>query len=96
MSEKVQNVHSQIQYEYEYIHSSEELEHEDAQGPIVSGQVMSFVKDDFGGHIFRCAAESPCLPPKTDLLGESKVTLSKSILKITLYVYKKKDSDRIM
>ena len=55
--------------------SGEELKHEDAQRPEVSGKVMAFVEDDFGRDVLGCAAECPRFAAGTDLLGETEVDL---------------------
>ena len=39
--------------------AGEELEHEDAEGPVVGGDVVAFVQNHFGGHVFGGAAKSP-------------------------------------
>ena len=38
----------------------EQLEHEDAEGPVVGADVVALVQDHLGCHILRGAAESPC------------------------------------
>ena len=41
--------------------SCEELEHEDPEGPVVGGDVMALVEDDFGSHVLWSATECPRL-----------------------------------
>ena len=39
--------------------AGEELEHEDAERPVVGRDVVAFVQDHFGGHVLGGAAKSP-------------------------------------
>ena len=48
--------------------TSEELEHEDSERPVVGADVVALVQDDLGGDVLRGAAEGPGLAP--DLIPE--------------------------
>ena len=55
------------------LRSSEQLVHEDAEGPEVHRSVVTLVQDDLRSNILRSAAECPCLPPGINVFGEAKV-----------------------
>ena len=55
--------------------AGQQLEHEDAHGPVVSGVVVALVEDDLGRHVLRSAAEGPRLAARAYPLGEPKVHL---------------------
>lgn len=55
--------------------ASEELKHQDAQGPEVGRDVVALVEDDFRGHVLRRPTERPRLPAQTNFFGETKINL---------------------
>lgn len=55
----------------------QQLVHQDAQRPVVCGDVVTFVENDLRSDVLRRSAERPRLLTDTDLLGESKVHLGK-------------------
>ena len=55
--------------------AGQQLEHQDAQRPVVCRDVVTFVEDDLWSHVLRRPAERPRLLTETDLLGKTKVDL---------------------
>ena len=53
--------------------AGEEFVHEDAETPVVDGEVVSLVEDDFRRYVLWSAAEGPSLASEADALGESEV-----------------------
>ena len=48
----------------------QELKHENTKRPVVSRNIMAFIKDDLRSNIFRSSTESPCLSSN---LGELNI-----------------------
>ena len=51
----------------------QQLEHEDAEAPVVSRDVVALVEDNLGRHVLGGPAEGPRLATHLKLLGEAKV-----------------------
>lgn len=57
------------------IPASQELIHQDSQGPVVCRNVMTFVQDDLWGYVLWGATKSPCFLSKSYFLCKAKVDL---------------------
>jgi len=55
--------------------AGQQLVHQDAQRPVICGDIVALVEDDLRGHVLRRPAERPRLLTETDLLGETKIHL---------------------
>ena len=55
--------------------ASEQLEHEDAQRPVVGRDVVSLVEDDLRRHVLGRPAKRPRLSAVPHLLGEPEIDL---------------------
>ena len=51
----------------------QQLEHEDAERPVVGADVVALVQDDLRSHVLWRPAEGPRLAPHLELLGEAEV-----------------------
>lgn len=58
-----------------FLPAGQQLVHEDAEGPVICGNVMTFIQDDLWSHILWCTTECPRLLPKADLLSKAKIHL---------------------
>ena len=59
----------------DYLRASQQLEHENAQRPVIDGPVVTFVEDDLGRHVLGCPAESPRLVAHSQHFRKAEIYL---------------------